>query len=319
MGKVQLAQIKEELNNTSSNNAYSRFSSRTYYVASNSFYIIPAKPQATSPNNYDFASDPVDATGDPVNSWDPSGLTCQDVQQAVVQADNLHIQMDQASINALNRTCTHTMALNNYLVEGNTEASSSGGGLSCDWTTEYSPWRSNSCFRQGWDQMPGWAQVADVSLPVAFPVLAGGCVVLSVACAGVFGVGGTASGGSAICLEEDATSAAGSEVASGAEEVVPFATITGPDGIELPGIPNRAIGVPTETGNGLNYEIPPGTPGLNSRVVSIRVMDPVTSGPYQYPGGYISYMNESGQTVNPLSGQTIARSDPFAHIPLPPR
>ncbi len=71
-------------------------------------------------NRYSFfANLQVTATGDPVNSWDPTGLTCQDVQQAVVQADNLHIQMDQASINALNRTCTHTMALNNYLIQGN--------------------------------------------------------------------------------------------------------------------------------------------------------------------------------------------------------
>ncbi len=74
MGKVQLAQIKEELNNTSSNNAYSRFPSRTYYLAANSFYITPGKPQETSLNSSQYASDPADATGDPVNSWDPSGL-----------------------------------------------------------------------------------------------------------------------------------------------------------------------------------------------------------------------------------------------------
>ncbi len=72
---MQLAQIKEELNNTSSNNAYPRFSSRTYFLAANSFYITPPKPQETSPNNYDFASDPADATGDPVNNSDPSGMS----------------------------------------------------------------------------------------------------------------------------------------------------------------------------------------------------------------------------------------------------
>jgi hypothetical protein len=32
-----------------------------------------------------------------------------------------------------------------------------------------------------------------------------------------------------------------------------------------------------------------------------------------------SYMNKLGQTVNPLTGQTVAPIDPFAHIPLPPR
>ncbi len=119
---MQLAQIKEELNNTSSNNAYPRFSCNYSFLAANSFYIIPAKPQETSLNSYQVASVSADATGDPVNSWDPSGLTCQDVQQAVVQADNLHIQMDQASINALNRTCTHTMALNNLLIQGNEQS-----------------------------------------------------------------------------------------------------------------------------------------------------------------------------------------------------
>lgn len=80
---MQLAQIKEELNNTSSNNAYPRFPCNYSFLAANSFYIIPPKPQATSPNNYDFASDPADATGDPVNNSDPSGeLTislCDDV------------------------------------------------------------------------------------------------------------------------------------------------------------------------------------------------------------------------------------------------
>ena len=71
---MQLAQIKEELNNTSSNNAYPRFSCNYSFLAANSFYITPPKPQETSPNNYDFASDPADATGDPVNSSDPSGM-----------------------------------------------------------------------------------------------------------------------------------------------------------------------------------------------------------------------------------------------------
>jgi hypothetical protein len=29
------------------------------------------------------------------------------------------------------------------------------------------------------------------------------------------------------------------------------------------------------------------------------------------------YMNGAGQIINPLTGQTIANSNPFAHIPLP--
>jgi hypothetical protein len=42
----------------------------------------------------------------------------------------------------------------------------------------------------------------------------------------------------------------------------------------------------------------------------------VTTGKYQYPNGYAVYMNGSGQTINPLTGQTIGNSHPFAHIPL---
>ncbi len=125
MGEVQLAQIREEIKGTTSNNAYPRFSCNYSFLAANSFYIIPAKPQETSSNSCQYASIPADATGDPVNRSDPSGLTCQDVQQAVVQADNLHIQMDQASIDALNRTCSHSRSLNTLLVQGN--ESSTGG------------------------------------------------------------------------------------------------------------------------------------------------------------------------------------------------
>ncbi len=70
---MQLAQIKEELNNTSSNNAYPRFPCNYSFLAANSFYITPPKPQETYLNSCQYASDPADATGDPVNSWDPSG------------------------------------------------------------------------------------------------------------------------------------------------------------------------------------------------------------------------------------------------------
>ena len=47
-------------------------------------------------------------------------------------------------------------------------------------------------------------------------------------------------------------------------------------------------------------------------------MDPTTSGPYPYPDGSVVDHNEIGQRVNPLTGRTIAPSDPLAHIPLPP-
>jgi uncharacterized lipoprotein YddW (UPF0748 family) len=46
-------------------------------------------------------------------------------------------------------------------------------------------------------------------------------------------------------------------------------------------------------------------------------MDPTTTGRYPYPNGYAVYMNSLTQTINPLTGQTIADADPLAHISLP--
>ena len=86
--------------------------------------------------------------------------------------------------------------------------------------------------------------------------------------------------------------------------------------VKLPAVPRGATGTPTGTGKGLEYPIPPGTPALSDRVASVRIMDPVTTGKYQYPDGYAVYMNQGGQTIDPLSGQTIANAHPYAHIPL---
>ncbi|MBL1079597.1 SHOCT domain-containing protein [Nocardia sp. 2] len=96
-------------------------------------------------------------------------------------------------------------------------------------------------------------------------------------------------------------------------------TVTGPKGESIPGVPAGATGTPTPTGKGIEYPIPSGTAGLDSKVTSIRVMDPVTTGKYQYPNGYVVYMNKSGQTVNPLTGRTVSNADPYAHIELPPK
>ncbi|MFD6322039.1 hypothetical protein ACFWOL_03990 [Streptomyces sp. NPDC058442] len=69
--------------------------------------------------------------------------------------------------------------------------------------------------------------------------------------------------------------------------------------------------------NGWAYDIPAGTKGLDHRVVQVRVMDPVTTGKYQYPNGYVVYMNKAGQSVNPLTGQTVSKANPYNHIPIP--
>lgn len=86
--------------------------------------------------------------------------------------------------------------------------------------------------------------------------------------------------------------------------------------MKLPAVPIGATGTPVRTGRGMEYTIPRGTAELDPWVATIRVMDPVTSGRYQYPNGYATYMNSQGQAVNPITGHTIQPSDPLWHIPL---
>lgn len=93
-------------------------------------------------------------------------------------------------------------------------------------------------------------------------------------------------------------------------------SVTGPAGEVLP-LPKGAAGTPVATGKGWAYDIPAGTKGLDPRAVQVRVMDPVTTGKYQYPNGYVVYMNKAGQSVNPLTGQTVSKADPYNHIPIP--
>ena len=86
--------------------------------------------------------------------------------------------------------------------------------------------------------------------------------------------------------------------------------------VKLSAVPTGAVGSPTMTGRGLQYSIKSGTPELHPKVTHIRIMEPVTTGQYQYPNGYAVYMNRSGQTVDPLTGKVISRAHPSAHIPL---
>ncbi|WP_341867963.1 RHS repeat-associated core domain-containing protein [Streptomyces misionensis] len=95
-----------------------------------------------------------------------------------------------------------------------------------------------------------------------------------------------------------------------------IASVTGPAGETLP-LPKGAAGTPVATGKGWAYDIPAGTKGIDPRVTQVRVMDPVTTGKYQYPNGYVVYMNKAGQSVNPLTGQTVSKADPYNHIPIP--
>jgi RHS repeat-associated protein len=118
-------------------------------------------------------------------------------------------------------------------------------------------------------------------------------------------------GGDLAAAKAAAASASAEDAAVGAPRVIRVGDL------KLPGVPQGATGVPTQTGRGLTYTIPSGTPELDPRVAQIRIMDPVTAGKYQYPNGYAVYMNNIGQTVNPLTGRVISNSDPFAHIGLP--
>ncbi|WP_457757994.1 DUF6531 domain-containing protein [Streptomyces niveiscabiei] len=95
-----------------------------------------------------------------------------------------------------------------------------------------------------------------------------------------------------------------------------ISSVPGPAGETLP-LPKGATGTPVQTGKGWAYDIPAGTTGLDPRVTQVRVMDPVTTGKYQYPNGYVVYMNKAGQSVNPLTGQTVSKADPYNHIKIP--
>lgn len=80
---------------------------------------------------------------------------------------------------------------------------------------------------------------------------------------------------------------------------------------------------PVETGLGFEYVGGRGGHGLDSRVSSVRIMDPtLPKHPSPgYPGGYVSYRNAAqprGQAVHPLTGRTIAMNDPWWHIALRP-
>ncbi|MFD0026609.1 hypothetical protein, partial [Streptomyces sp. NPDC058382] len=92
--------------------------------------------------------------------------------------------------------------------------------------------------------------------------------------------------------------------------------VTGPGGEKLP-LPKGAAGKAVATGKGSVYDIPAGTKGLDPRVTQVRIMDPVTTGKYQYPKGYVVYMNKAGQSVNPLTGQTVSKADAYNHIAIP--
>jgi hypothetical protein len=81
-------------------------------------------------------------------------------------------------------------------------------------------------------------------------------------------------------------------------------------------VPEGATGPsPTTNSKGIQYTGGRGGSGLNKRVTAVRVMEPTKPGAkYSYPNGYAVYMNSSGQTVNPYTGETIPPTDRWAHM-----
>lgn len=70
---------------------------------------------------------------------------------------------------------------------------------------------------------------------------------------------------------------------------------------------------PTDSGNGMRFTGGQGGNGLSPKVTDVRIMDPHHNPPHPQPTGYTSYSNKSGQTVNPFTGKTIPRQDPYWH------
>jgi len=95
--------------------------------------------------------------------------------------------------------------------------------------------------------------------------------------------------------------------------------IVSPGGTVFP-VPEGATGpLPANNGLGFKYVGGNGGNGLAPNVAGVRFMDPTQpSGPSPgYPTGYGSYSNgatPTPQTVNPYTGQTIPKSDPWWHI-----
>lgn len=79
-------------------------------------------------------------------------------------------------------------------------------------------------------------------------------------------------------------------------------------------VPDGAVGPsPVDSGKGFQFTGGSGGHGLDPRTADVRIMDPVTGGKYEYPNGYVSYSNDSGQAANPYTGRTIGKADPWWH------
>jgi RHS repeat-associated protein len=98
----------------------------------------------------------------------------------------------------------------------------------------------------------------------------------------------------------------------GAPKISPDFVVT-PHGEAIP-VPKGATGPnPPLRGSGMSYQGGSGGPGMDPKTTGVRIMDANVN-----QGSRVNYMNEQGQTVNPVTGRTIPRTDPAGHIPLKP-
>ena len=99
-----------------------------------------------------------------------------------------------------------------------------------------------------------------------------------------------------------------------------FVVTPGGDAMPIPAGPNDPAPVVNDAGKttGSGYSGGSGGVGMDPKVSDVRIMDPTPArgAAPAYPGGYVSYGNRAGQTVNPQTGRTVPKNDPSAHIPL---
>jgi hypothetical protein len=100
--------------------------------------------------------------------------------------------------------------------------------------------------------------------------------------------------------------------------VVPFVPgrsgfIAAEDGMLCP-VPRGATGPFPTRAPGMQFTGGSGGYGLDPRVTGVRIMEGNAT-----QGARAVYMNQAGQTVNPLTGRPVPRSDPWAHIYFNPK
>ncbi|GAB3333436.1 hypothetical protein GCM10027511_41870 [Hymenobacter humi] len=79
-------------------------------------------------------------------------------------------------------------------------------------------------------------------------------------------------------------------------------------------VPKGAQGpFPADSGNGMKFTGGRGGNGLSPKAVDVRIMNPHHNQPHPQPTGYTSYSNRSGQVINPVTGKTIPKTDPYWH------